>query len=223
MARQLIQASDLSTRDFVIVDSNGQKKIESTQTAKIGSIEAKLNNLKIGGRNLVLNSKQTLRTLDASNSDAHKIQFSIAQDVDFSRIDEIVLSCLIKYNDIAKAGSKWWRIGIEAKVVLDNNLNQYPSAWIFANDGQPASHNARYSYSWRVPKDRRIKSIEYAAIAIQYVSSSGEMVVADPMLQIGNTATDWQPAPEDAQVTITALEARIAALESRFSNGTIGD
>lgn len=51
------------------------------------------------------------------------------------------------------------------------------------------------------------------------------MVVADPMIQIGNTATDWQPAPEDAQATIAALETRLAALESKFSgsNGMVGD
>lgn len=216
----------LATAVLTIIDKLisviGLQKQQATQIANLNN---KVNGLKIGGRNLILNSKQMLRTLDASNNESHKITFKIASDIAYELefVDEIVLSCLIRYNDIASAGSRWQRIGIEARIVLDNGSVQYPSAFFFANGRQPASFNRRYSYPWRVPTGRRIKSIDYASILIQNISSSGEMIVADPMLQIGNTATDWQPAPEDAQVTITTLESRLSVLESKMSNGTIGD
>jgi len=74
---------------------------------------------------------------------------------------------------------------------------------------------------------RRIKSIDFAVIAIQYLSSSGEMIVVDPMVQIGNIATDWHPTPEDVQdaalKTIANLESRIIALETANNSRTFGD
>lgn len=103
--------------------------LQKQQATQITNLNNKVNGLKIGGRNLVLNSKQTLRTLDASNNETQVIKFNITKDIDFTTIDEIVLSCLIKYNDIAKAGSRWYRIGCEAKIILDNNTTQYPNSF----------------------------------------------------------------------------------------------
>lgn len=38
--------------------------------------------------------------------------------------------------------------------------------------------------------------------------------VCGAQMEIGNTATDWAPAPEDAQIRIIALEDRVATLEA---------
>lgn len=111
--------------------------LQNQQATQITNLNNKVNGLKIGGRNLILNSKQTLRTLDASNNVSHKILFKITSNIDddLSFANEIVLSCLIRYNDIASAGSRWQRIGVEARIVLDNDSVHYPSAFFLQTAG----------------------------------------------------------------------------------------
>lgn len=99
--------------------------------------------------------------------------------------------------------------------MLSNGRSVYPAAWLVApENGASLTQNGRYSAKWRVPDGLTIESIAHAAMSVQYVRSSGEIVVSEPKIEIGNVATDWSPAPEDAQATTEAVQAELTAYKS---------
>lgn len=195
----------------------------SAVATRMDGLTSKIDNLNIGGRNLVLKSKQTLRVRDASNAENHMIRFEISQDIDFSSIDELTLSSFMRYKNLTRAGSRWWRIGVEAKVTLNDDSVTYPSAWVVGDVA--TARNGRYAYSWKVPTGKRIKSIDYAVIRIQNLRSTAEMLVSEPKIEIGNVATDWTPAPDDInnalnasiQTTQTAIAETNGKVQSLYS------
>lgn len=58
-----------------------------------------------------------------------------------------------------------------------------------------------------------------ARIYLQPTAAGNYIEVCAMKFEAGNKATDWSPAPEDAERRITSLEARVAALEAAAVSG----
>lgn len=154
--------------------------------------------LSAGGRNLLLNSNQTLPVAPhaAANREDIQIEFSVA-DFDLSSSNSFVLSVYVKHaNDLTRAGSRWWRIALELSVLHTDGSYSYPKAIVTAP--VDTAYNGRISNVWTVNKP--ISQINHGMIFVQNIDSNSEIVVSQPKLEIGTIATVWTPAVEDVGV-----------------------
>ena len=59
---------------------------------------------------------------------------------------------------------------------------------------------------------------------IQFKKASGKtgtIYVRKPKLELGNKATDWSPAPEDVETTVSTIEKRVTSAESKITDTAI--
>lgn len=179
------------------------------------NMQNEINQLRsIGGRNLILDSKKELRVEGLKQSENNLLHFNqINQDVDLSDVRHLTLSSYIQFSDLSRSGHQWWRVGVEARLFYTDNTSGWASAWIYAPaTGSRGAHGKRHYFTFDVPSGKTLRSISYASIGIQYVSSTGPIVVADPKIEIGRVATDWSPAPEDFYNRINAMEEKLNKL-----------
>lgn len=179
------------------------------------NIQNEINGMKlIGGRNLILDSHHSLRVEGAKQGESNLLHFQkINQDVDLSEVRHLTLSSYIQFNDLARNGHQWWRVGVEARLFYTDGTSGWASAWVYAPaTGARGAHGKRHYFTFDVPAGKTLRSISYASIGIQYVSSTSAIVVADPKIEIGRVATDWSPAPEDFYNRINAMEEKLNKL-----------
>ena len=184
---------------------------KGAQAERMETLSAKFDNLNVGGRNLILNSKRRL-TVEAGGADGvetRKISFDIAPGLDYSTIDTLTLSVYVKHGAITRSGRRWHRLGLEICVEYEDGSLVYPAVWVFApREGGVAK---RLKNTWRSPKP--IKRIRWIHIAAQNVGSTDEIVLENPKLEVGSIATDWTPAPEDVDAVNMATSAELTAFK----------
>ncbi|QSZ38526.1 tail protein [Actinobacillus pleuropneumoniae] len=188
---------------------------QSLQAVWQADAQTKVDALKIGGRNLILNSKQTLTVPagGASNQENQQIRMGVA-NIDWTTVKQLTLSVDVKHaDDLVRAGTRWWRIGLELAVSHTDGAISYPKAIITAPVA--TAFNGRIAYVWNIPKE--IRTVRYAVILVQNINSSHEIVIANPKLELGNVATDWTPAPEDADSAINAVSSKVDSVQQTLT------
>lgn len=179
---------------------------DSSRASEINQLSAKLNNLSIGGRNLLLNSsnaKLEVWNNRATNREDYEKFLNVSKAVDWSKVEHLTLSCDISFDNIQKAGPRWWRVGMEVHVIYTDGTESWPSAFEIAPKG---AVNVRKVFVFNVPSGKTINRIGSVSLKVQNITSSGWIKVWAPKLEIGNIATDWTPAPEDSEeATVNAL------------------
>ncbi|MGY6072903.1 TipJ family phage tail tip protein [Actinobacillus pleuropneumoniae] len=188
---------------------------QSLQSVWQADAQTKVDALKIGGRNLILNSKQTLTVPagGASNQENQQIRMGVA-NIDWTTVKQLTLSVDVKHaDDLVRAGTRWWRIGLELAVSHTDGAISYPKAIITAPVA--TAFNGRIAYVWNIPKE--IRTVRYAVILVQNINSSHEIVIANPKLELGNVATDWTPAPEDADSAINAVSSKVDSVQQTLT------
>ncbi|WP_427834725.1 TipJ family phage tail tip protein [Actinobacillus pleuropneumoniae] len=188
---------------------------QSLQSVWQADAQTKVDALKIGGRNLILNSKQTLTVPagGASNQENQQIRIGVA-NIDWTTVKQLTLSVDVKHaDDLVRAGTRWWRIGLELAVSHTDGAISYPKAIITAPVA--TAFNGRIAYVWNIPKE--IRTVRYAVILVQNINSSHEIVIANPKLELGNVATDWTPAPEDADSAINAVSSKVDSVQQTLT------
>lgn len=179
---------------------------DSSRASEINQLSAKLNNLSIGGRNLLLNSsnaKLEVWNNRATNREDYEKFLNVSKAVDWSKVKHLTLSCDISFDNIQKAGPRWWRVGMEVHVIYTDGTESWPSAFEIAPKG---AVNVRKVFVFNVPSGKTINRIGSVSLKVQNITSSGWIKVWAPKLEIGNIATDWTPAPEDSEeATVNAL------------------
>lgn len=196
---------------------------DSSRANEINQLSAKLNNLSIGGRNLLLNSssaKLEVWNNRATNREDYEKFLNVSTAVDWAKVEHLTLSCDISFDNVQKAGPRWWRVGMEVHVLYTDGTESWPSAFEIAPKG---AVNARKVFVFNVPSGKTINRIGSVSLKVQNITSSGWIKVWAPKLEIGNIATDWTPAPEDndlqevrstVQVVQTALTKATGDIKS---------
>lgn len=177
------------------------------------------NELKIGSRNLILNSNQEVRlTPDMTQDRVQNLnqRFNIEPNLDFSEVRELALSFYCKYNGLRRKGTRLHRIGMEVRLKWKNPEREelgWATLWInVPESGLSESRSGRVTATYKIPNGKTLQEIQYVAIGIQYLESSEEVMISKPKLEIGNTATDWTPSHEDFQNKINTIEERLNKL-----------
>lgn len=170
----------------------------------IDSVNGRLDNLKIGGRNLLTNTDKdisvTSHTTDVWSAWAHidtGFSFEHGKTYTFS----------------AEAKNSTDKIAEASIRVFEWSTNMQVGIYAFPADGK------RHSVTFTTPND----SHDYHLLL--YAGHAGIVPGVDvtttyhhPKLEFGNVATDWSPAPEDVANDITQLSARITANSQQFSS-----
>ena len=170
----------------------------------IDSVNGRLDNLKIGGRNLLTNTDKdisvTSHTTDGWPGWAHidtGFSFEHGKTYTFS----------------AEAKNSTDKIAEASIRVFEWSTNTQVGIYAFPADGK------RHSITFTIPND----SHDYHLLL--YAGHAGIVPGVDvtttyhhPKLEFGNVATDWSPAPEDVANDITQLSARITANSQQFSS-----
>lgn len=148
-------------------------------------VDKSIQEIKIGGRNLVLNS-------DVYINENGDIQFNFS-DINEWRNKYITISLDIDLVNVV--GS---RVGFEPAIAYEDGEVQYLGYWISLNT--PKTMKERVSCTHKI-KDKPIKGLVQRGIYIQGVTS-GKVKIGRPKLEFGTKATDWSPAPEDLNQSI---------------------
>ena len=175
---------------IALIDGNGAGSVNERITAK-------LNNLSIGGRNLLLNSadaKVEVWNNRATNREDYEKFLNVSKTVDWAKVEHLTLSCDISFDNVQKAGPRWWRVGMEVHVIYTDGTESWPSAFEIAPKG---AVNVRKVFVFNIPSNKTISRLGSVSLKVQNITSSGWIKVGMPKLEIGNVATDWTPAPED--------------------------
>ncbi|AUI65634.1 MULTISPECIES: phage tail protein [Glaesserella] len=172
------------------------------------NLNAKIDGMSVGGRNLLLNSNQSLMAQGTIN-------FKLSRHLDYAKIRDLVLSCDVAYTNAIRAttsGAKWFRIGAEIRVHYIDGTNQYLSVWRFATVA-PTSFDGRIFAKFTMPADKIVRAIDSVKIQIFDIVAEA-MIVKNPKLELGTIATDWSPAPEDVEQSISSVSAELTSYKS---------
>lgn len=158
-----------------------------------------LSQITVGGRNYILNSKRVL-SASSGAQDTGWVDTSIPISVLSNTI--FTISVQVDYDNVTTtAGGK--RLGVEI-IALEaksdgSTATRYFGVWKKTNVGE--SFHGRISATLDM-RGVTLKSVYSPAhwgggLYIDGVTASN-MSVSNPKIEIGNVATDWTPAPEDA-------------------------
>lgn len=170
----------------------------------IDSVNGRLDNLKIGGRNLLTNTDKDI-SVTSHTTDGWPAWANIDTGFSFEHGKTYTFS--------AEAKNSTDKIAEASIRVFEYSTNTQVGIYAFPADGK------RHSVTFTTPND----SHDYHLIL--YAGHAGIVPGVDvtttyhhPKLEFGNVATDWSPAPEDVANDITQLSSRITANSQQFSS-----
>ena len=191
-------------------DLNGYAKTVDVQATanglqlNIDSVNGRLDNLKIGGRNLLTNTDKDI-SVTSHTTDGWPAWASIDTGFSFEHGKTYTFS--------AEANNSTDKIAEASIRVWEPSTNAQVGIYAFPADGK------RHSVTFTTPNDsHNYHFLLYAGHAGIIPGVDVTTTYHHPKLEFGNVATDWSPAPEDVANDITQLSARITANSQQFSS-----
>ncbi|MEC5393925.1 phage tail protein [Bergeyella sp. RCAD1439] len=161
-----------------------------------------INNIIVGGRNLVLDS-------DREISEGHlDFRYSFENDLKKLRGKTVTVSV-----DVEIEGATGGRIGFEPSLVFADGSSIWISCWKYV--GTNENYRGRISETVEIP-DKEIVAVYQRGI---YVQTSGHLTkVGRPKFEFGNKATDWTPALEDVEAQFANLQQGMNNIQTSLSD-----
>lgn len=149
--------------------------------------EKKLN---IGGENLCLNSGICISGVNRNE------RIGMSKYWRDLKGKKVTISFDYEYSNLELGGNS--RVGLEEGVFKDGTSNYYYiGAWKYFDSTSLKSDSGRFVHTITVPND--IANAENIGInLITQIGNNTTMKICNPQIEIGDTATGWKPAPEDA-------------------------
>ncbi|MEZ7280406.1 phage tail spike protein [Limosilactobacillus fermentum] len=170
----------------------------------IDSVNGRLDNLKIGGRNLLTNTDKDISVTSHTTS-GYPAWVYIDTGFSFENGKTYTFS--------AEANNSTDKIAEASIRVYEHSTNTQVGIYAFPADGK------RHSVTFTIPNDsHNYHLLLYAGHAGIIPGVDVTTTYHHPKLEFGNVATDWSPAPEDVANDITQLSARITANSQQFSS-----
>lgn len=170
----------------------------------IDSVNGRLDNLKIGGRNLLANTDKDI-SVTSHTTDGSPAWVYIDTGFSFENGKTYTFS--------AEANNSTDKIAEASIRVYEFSTNTHVGIYAFPADGK------RHSVTFTIPNDsHNYHLLLYAGHAGIIPGVDVTTTYHHPKLEFGNVATDWSPAPEDVANDITQLSARITANSQQFSS-----
>ena len=195
-----VEASITSAKETVIQQTNEAIALKASKTEVTDAV----NNIQIGGRNLILDSKG-----DITFTDTHKVlpmsQYGVTS---LAEGGIITFSFEVKANKNSK-GDVYPRYGTQGSSTSFPSLIQLfdiTTEWV------------KHSYTMELDSEHdwsefTIRANTNIAGATSGVTSYWRNI----KLEKGNKTTDWSPAPEDVDDSISALGTRVTSTEAALN------
>lgn len=192
-------------------DLNGYAKTADVQATANGlrvdlnSVTDRMNNLKVGGRNLIPNSGTDI-VIESKTTDPYPAWDNKAIYWDLTPGETYTFSVsATNTNNVQEASMRIWNSSIDKELSSAN--------FSFLADGK------RHSKTFTIPKDGTSYSVWlYAGHMGKLEGKNFATTYHHPMLQIGNAGTEWSPNPQDIQNDLSQLSARITTTSQQFSS-----
>lgn len=191
-------------------DLNGYAKTVDVQATANGlrvdlnSVTDRMNNLKVGGRNLIPNSGTDI-VIESKTTDPYPAWDNKAVYWDLTPGETYTFSAsATNTNGVKEASIRIWNSAVNKEA---------PGNLVFPADGR------RHSTTFTIPKDGVSYSVWlYAGHMGKLEGKNFATTYHHPMLQIGNAGTEWSPNPQDIQNDLSQLSARITTTNQQFSS-----
>ena len=191
-------------------DLNGYAKTADLQATANGlrvdlnSVTDRMNNLKVGGRNLIPNSGTDI-VIESKTTDPYPAWDNKAVYWDLTPGETYTFSAsATNTNGVKEASIRIWNSTVNKEA---------PGNLVFPADGR------RHSTTFTIPEDGVSYSVWlYAGHMGKLEGKNFATTYHHPMLQIGNAGTEWSPNPQDIQNDLSQLSARITTTSQQFSS-----
>lgn len=194
-----------------LIYRNGKLELNlASLDIKIGNaVNYAIDNVTIGGRNLLLNTGN-ISVTHSGGSTPYTIG-GLYPSTSIPSGTQITISVQLDATDVVWGSSGYRRAGIEGY-----NGSQYIGTWGGAevSNGNNIVKVVTGTWSGRVSKTFTLTAdITTGTQFSLYVQqlSSGTMKVSNAKLEVGNKATDWSPAPEDSITYTDTVASKISS------------
>nr|UVX46605.1 MAG: hypothetical protein [Bacteriophage sp.] len=175
------------------------------------SVTTELNKRVIGGANLILKSGTCVSGVDREE------RFDMSQYFRDLRGKKVTISFDYEYSNLELGREN--RIGLEEPVLKDGTSKYY---WVGTfkhfNSSSPKSEKGRFVNTITVPDDIVTSQNKGIYLIIQ-VGNGTNMKVCNPQIEIGDTATEWKPAPEDGIIESKEYtNSQISVVEGKITS-----
>lgn len=173
----------------------------------IDSVNGRLDNLKIGGRNLVLGTDNDIVIDDTGNTGTQGWHFTTINLTQQPKVgDQITVSA-------------------EATLTGQGDLSTYDVILYNQAVGSARSNSKRLSSGKRASATLQVNNLDGNGNTVLLIyagkiadTQGKKNIIHHLKVEMGNTPTAWTPAPEDFTNNITQLSARITANSQQFSS-----
>ena len=171
-------------------------------------ITSAIDNVDIGGRNLLLDSKEFSK---ATTQNQTGIALDIGKFTDYYMITRAVgKQIAISFDWETTATSGTFRL----------TFNNTPWASIFPNSTitiTPTNQKGRVEYIATLTEVAVDSSALYTALRLRIDNVDGTTIIKNVKCEYGNKSTDWTPAPEETEAEVTILTTKYSTLEQDIS------
>lgn len=172
-------------------------------------ITSAIDNVDIGGRNLLLNTKEFSKTTTQN-------QTGIALDI----------GKFTDYYMITRATGKQIAISFDWETTATSGtfrltFNNTPWASTFPNSTitiTPTNQKGRVEYIATLTEAAVDSSALYTALRLRIDNVDGTTIIKNVKCEYGNKSTDWTPAPEETEAEVTILTTKYSTLEQDISS-----
>lgn len=214
-----------------ILNATKDKADKTLVVAEAGKLREEFSNLRVGGVNLLRNTASLLigdrskgYWMSSSGGNGRAISVEVLDPPQnmIKNMIRIIENTNHGNKDLTQfvrllVGEKY-TISCYARVASDSshaNVNLLFRSW--ANDTdlnhkfqKSISHKNWQKYSFTFTADAIENSIQFGQ------SGAGIIEICAPKIESGTLATDWSPAPEDAQTQVTETQESLRGLERKF-------
>lgn len=175
-----------------------------SDVSKTYTTKTEFDGLTIGGRNLLLNTDVSISKPDSAQDANKMFNFSANPDpIKYLRNATISFGADISLK--AAYGTDSPRVGYELMIKYVDGTYGYYGKWIGC--GSEKDYNGRLIETVKT-QDKDIITYNFG-IYIQRLTS-GTASIARPKIELGTKSTDWTPAPEDIDSSISAVDGKFA-------------
>lgn len=181
------------------------------------SVDTKIDNLQIGGRNLVLNSdfsdSPVTLVSPATSYGQYQLKLSFS-NYELKEDEYYTLSVWYKQNGNIPVNKPFTSFPLGGTINGDTWDERF-----FASNGTITHEGDLYKIViTRLFSEGKGLAFKTTPIILEDNSQQTGMILYRVKLEKGTKATDWTPAPEDTEASITELSARIEVTEESIKN-----
>jgi hypothetical protein len=208
------------TAQFSVLEGEISSKVSSTEMTTIkqeilnsAATDAanKVNSIQVGGRNYALGTGTKKETTPNNSSNQLYNLYVLKKELGGNHI---FVSAKVKFENCTFSSN--------SKASLQGNGAMFgwsPNYTFIAGGGQ----NKEYIVKWETDLQKPSSdNTAYIQLRLDYING-GKVTVSEFKAEIGNKATDWSPAPEDADskyatiTTVESMQTEITQLSSEIS------